>query len=255
MIRLVYLDYRAALKERKTWIAGAMYLYAVFAIPLVLEKPPEHVKEAISVWFSNPDPFVLFMFIWLDLAMNKAVAFMPVVLGSGILLSERDTGVLAILGAKPITMSRYFIVRALSACAVMFTLYAGAQLLAAFWFSLKIPAFRPTTFLAAMGLHAFGGVWATAFTATIAMAVRRRLAAALVSIAALGMLVGMALVGYYQPAWRSYTLLNPISLASYAMGHLGALDAFVLVVPMAVLLVLTAVTILLGARLARNLEA
>jgi ABC-2 type transport system permease protein len=255
MIRLAYLDYRATMKERKTWIAGAMLLYAVVAIPVVLERPPEHVRETIAAWFGNPDPFVVFMFIWIDLAMNKSIAFIPIVLGSGILLRERDTGVLAVLGAKPLSMSRYFVIRASSACAAMFTLYALAQLLGALWFSVKIPGFRPGTFLAAMSLHALGGVWATALTATIAVAVRRRIVAALVSIAVLGLLVGLALVGYYQPAWQTLTLANPISLAALAMGKLGALDVSVLAPPMLALIVLTAVTMALGARFARNVEA
>jgi ABC-2 type transport system permease protein len=255
MIRLGYLDYRATMKERKTWIAGAMFLYAVFAIPVILERPPAHVREAITAWFVNPDPFVIFMFIWIDLAMNKAIAFVPVVLGSGILLRERDTGVLAVLGAKPISMSRYFVIRTISACAAMLTLYVMAQLLGALWFSLRIPGFDAGRFLAAMSLHALGGVWATAFVALIAVATRRRIVAALVSIAALGLLVGLALIGYYQPAWSTFTMLNPISLAAFAMGHLGKLDISVLAPPMLALTLLTIVTIALGARMARNVEA
>ena len=255
MIRLAYLDYRATMKERKTWIAGAMLLYAVFAIPFILDRPPEHVREAIGAWFGNPDPFVVFMFIWIDLAMNKTISFVPVILGSGILLRERDTGVLAILGAKPISMSRYFVIRTISACAAMLTLYGAAQLLGAIWFSYRVPGFQAGRFLAAMSLHSLGALWATAFVAMIAVTVRRRIIAALVSIAALGLLVGLALVGYYQPAWRTFTLLNPISLAAFAMGHLGALDISVLAPPMFVLALLTAITIALGARIARDMEA
>ena len=45
------------------------------------------------------------------------VAFLPVILASGVVLRERDTGALAMLAAKPITMPRYFVVRTLSACA------------------------------------------------------------------------------------------------------------------------------------------
>lgn len=255
MIRLLYLDYRATMKERKTWIAGAMLLYAVLSIPVVLEKPPAHVREAISVWFGNPDPFVLFMFIWIDLAMNKVMSFIPVILASSILLRERDTGVLAVLAAKPLSMSRYFVVRTISSCAVMWTLYAATQILGTLWFSLKVPGFRVGPFLAAMALHSLGSVWATACAAMIAVAVRRRLIAALVSLLVLGLLVGLALVGYYQPAWRTLTLANPISLAASAMGHLGALSLSVLAPPMVALIVLTVVTIALGARFARDLEA
>jgi len=117
MIRLAYLDYRATLRERKTWLAAAMLAYAVLAVPILLENPPEHVREAIADWFGDADPFAVFMFVWIDLVMNKTVALLPVILGGGVLLRERDTGVLALLAAKPISMPRYFVLRTLSACA------------------------------------------------------------------------------------------------------------------------------------------
>lgn len=255
MIRLAYLDYRATMKERKTWIAAAMLLYAIVAIPVVLERPPEHVREVIAVWFGNPDPFVLFMYLWIDLTMNKVVAFLPIVLASSILLRERDTGVLAVLGAKPLSMSRYFVLRTTSVCAVMLTLYIATLVLGALWFSVKIPAFQVGPFVAAMALHSFGGIWATAFVAMIAVAVRRRLVAALISIGILGLLVGLALVGYYQPAWKTLTMANPVTLAASSMGHLGELGLSTLAPPMVALALLTVLTMALGARFARDMEA
>jgi len=255
MIRLVLLDFLATLRERKTWIAAAMLAYAVLAIPMVLEKPPEHVREAISVWFDDTEPFAVFMFVWVDLAMNKTHAFLPVVLGSGVLLRERDTGVLELLAAKPVSMSRYFVVRALSVCAVMLSLFVAAQLFGAAWFSMKVKGFHVKPFLGAMALHALGGVWATALAATIAVAVRRRGISALVSLLVLGSLVGLSLVGYYQPAWRAMTYANPFTLAALSLGRLGSLDAAFLLPPMLALLALTALTIAVGARFARDLGA
>ena len=254
MTRLQYLDFLATLRERKTWIAGAMLVYAVLSVPLVLEKPPEHVKEAIAAWFGDGDPFVVFMFIWIDLVMNKVITFLPVVLASGVVLRERDTGVLAVLAAKPLSLSRYFVLRTVSVCGVMLTLYVAAQLLGALWFPGRIAGFRAGPFLAAMSLHAFAALWATALAATLAVAVGRRGASALVSFAALGLLVGVALIGYYQPAWRAYTLVNPLTLGAQAMGHLGDLHTGVLLPPMLALAALTVVTVAVGARLARDLE-
>lgn len=254
MMRLVWLDYCAVLRERKTWIAAAFLVYAVLAMPAVLADPPAHVREAIAVWLNDGDPFATFMFAWIDLAMNKTVAFLPVVLASGVLLRERDTGVLALLAAKPISLARYFVVRALSLCAVMLTLYAGAQLLGAAWFMGQVDGFRPGAFLAAMTLHAGTAVFATAFAAAVAVAVKRRGASALVSLMVLSLLVGFALIGFYQPAWRAFTLANPLTLGALALDHLGALGPGVLLPPMLALAALTALTLAVGARLARNLE-
>jgi ABC-2 type transport system permease protein len=255
MIRLALLDYRAALRERKTWLVVAMLVYAILAIPVLLERPPAHVREAIAAWFGDADPFAVFMFVWIDLVMNKVVAFIPVILASGVLLRERDTGVLAVLAAKPISMSRYFVMRTLSVCAVMLTLYAATQLAGALWFPGRVAGFRPGTFLAAMSLHAFAAVFATAFAATIIVAVGRRGPGVLVALMLLGLLVGLALVGFYQPAWYTATLANPLTLGASAMRDLAGLSAGTLIPPMLALLGLTAVTIAIGARLARRVEA
>jgi ABC-2 type transport system permease protein len=255
VIRLAFLDYVATLRERKTWLAVAMLAYAVVAIPILLENPPEHVREAIAAWFSDADPFAVFMFVWIDLVMNKVVAFIPVILASGVVLRERDTGVLAMLAAKPITMPRYFALRTLSACAVMLTLYVGTQLAGALWFPGRVVGFRVGTFLAAMSLHAFAAVFATAFASTVIVAVGRRGAGSLVALMLLGVMVGLALVGFYQPAWYTWTLANPLTLGALAMGHLGRLGPDILLPPMFALVVLSAATIAVGAWFARRVEA
>jgi ABC-2 type transport system permease protein len=213
------------------------------------------VREAIAAWFGVADPFAVFMFVWIDLVMNKTVAILPVILGGGVLLRERDTGVLAVLAAKPISMSRYFLLRVCSACAVMLTLYVATQLVGAWWFQGRVAGFRPGTFLAAMSLHAFTAVFATAFAATVSVIVGRRGAGALVALMLLGLMVGLALVGFYQPAWYTLTLANPLTLGALAMGHLDALGPGVLVPPMLALLAVSALTIGVGAWFARRVEA
>ncbi|PCC73416.1 ABC-2 type transport system permease protein [Nannocystis exedens] len=255
MTRLLWLDYLAALRERKTWIAAAMLVYAVLAIPLLLADPPPHVREAIAAWFHDADPFAVFMFVWIDLVMNKVVAFVPVILASGVVLRERDTGVLGLLAAKPLTLSRYFVVRTASTCAVMLTLYAATQLLGAAWFPGRVAGFRPGTFLAAMSLHAFAAVFATALAATVTVAVGRRGAGALVALMLLGLLVGLALVGFYQPDWYAMTLANPLTLGALAMRDLEHLSPSLLLPPMLALAGLTAVTIAIGAWVVRKVEA
>lgn len=255
MIRLQWLDFLATLRERKTWLCGAMLLYAVLSIPVILARPPAHVRDAITTWFGDDRPFVLFMYVWIDLAMNKAIAFLPVVLASGVVLRERDVGVLPILAAKPLSMPRYFALRAVSACGVMATLHVGTQLLGLVYFTARVPGFQPATFLAAMTLHLFGAIFATGLSAAIAGWVKHRGASALMGLTVLSLLVGMSLVGFYQPAWRSVLLVNPIALGASALGSLDHLGPAVLVPPMFALTLLSIAAIGIGAAGVRRMEA
>lgn len=255
LLRLQWLDYLATLRERKTWLCGAVLLYATLAIPTLLVRPPPHVRDAITTWFGSAQPFVLFLYIWIDLTMNKIIAFAPVVLASGLVLWERDVGVLPLIASKPLSMSRYFVLRALSACLVMATLHIATQLLGVLYFSARVPGFRPGVFLAAMSLHLFAAICATALAAMLAALVKHRGAAGLLGFAVLGLLVGLALVGFYQPAWRTLTLLNPIALGSLALGHLDHLGLSILAPPMLVLSVLSGLFIAIGAAAVRRMEA
>jgi ABC-2 type transport system permease protein len=253
-MRLQWLDYLAMLRERKTWLCAAALLYATLAIPTLLERPPPHVRDAITTWFSSSDPFVLFMYIWIDLTMNKIIAFAPVVLGSGLVLWERDIGVLPLIAAKPLSMSRYFVLRTLSACGVMATLHIATQLIGLVYFTARVPGFRAGTFLGAMSLHLFAAIFATALVAAIASLVKRRGAAALLGFAVLSLLVGLALVGFYQPAWRAAARFNPIALGSLALGHLDQLGPAVLLPPMLALSILSCLFIAIGAIAVRHME-
>ncbi|KYF72103.1 hypothetical protein [Sorangium cellulosum] len=255
MIRLLWLDYLTTLRERKTWLCVAMLAYALVAIPVVLARPPDHVRAAISAWFGDATPFQVFMYVWIDLTMNKVIAFLPVVLASGVVLRERDTGVLPLLASKPLSIPRYFVLRALSACAVMVTLHVATQLAGAAYFTARVPGFRPGPFLGAMSLHAFAALFATALCAAIAAWVRHRGASALIGFATLGGLVGLSLIGFYQPAWRSLTLANPITLGALGLGSLDHLGPAVLGPPMLALTALTALTIAVGAAGVRRMEA
>ncbi|MFY0540391.1 hypothetical protein [Nannocystis pusilla] len=70
----------------------------------------------------------------------------------------------------------------------------------------------------------------------------------------LGVMVGLALVGFYQPEWYAMTLINPLTLGALSMRDLAHLDASTLLPPMLALAGLTAVTIALGAGVVRKVE-
>jgi ABC-2 type transport system permease protein len=254
VLRLVRLDYASGWRQRRTWIAAAMLAYGVLSMPLVVERPPVHVQDAIAHWFGDADRFTVFLFIWIDLAMNKIVAFVPVILAGGILLTERDTGLLPVLAAKPLTQGSYFLVRATAACLTMLTLHALTTLGGAVWFSWRIPGFRQGPYLDAMILHAFAAAFATAFTAAVAVGVGRRLPAALVSVSALGSMAGLALIGFYQPQWRLVSYLNPLTLGSLSLSRVHDPSLFALLPAVVALILMTGLTLLLGTRLARRVE-
>jgi ABC-2 type transport system permease protein len=253
--RLLWLDYRAGLRERKVWFAVAVFAYAILSLPLLLANPPPHVRDAMDAWFGARDPFTLFMFMWTDLAMNKLIATLAVVLAGGVVLRERDTGVLPLLAAKPLSLPTYFTVRTISACGVMASVYLGAQLVGALYFSAMVEGFRVLPFLAAASLHVWAAIFATALAATLLVVVGRRGLGLLAGLLALLTLVGLAFIGFYNPAWATVSLINPISLGVQSLAHLDAIIPGVLLPPMLALMVISAVTIAGGAWAVRNMEA
>jgi len=122
-------------------------------------------------------------------------------------------------------------------------------------FSATVDGFRPGPFLAAASLHVWAAVFATALAATLLVAVGRRGPGLLAGLLALFSLVGMAFIGFYNPAWATISLLNPISLGVQSLAHLDALGPGVLVPPALALILLTAVTIAAGAWSVRKMEA
>ncbi len=254
MSRLFLLDLRASLAERKVWLALAMYAYALLGMPALLSRPPAHVQEAVAGWFGTEDPFALFLYLWTDVAMNKLLAILGVVLAGGLLVREKELGILPILWSKPISRERWFLVRAASALGVTAILYLGAHLVGLLWFSRTVPGFRAVPFLASMSLHLWAALFATALSATLGVLIGRRGPAALVSVLVLLVLVGSAFAGFYNPEWSRYVAWNPITLGVQVLGHTGDLRLSHVLEPMAALMGVVGVTLLLGARAARRVE-
>jgi ABC-2 type transport system permease protein len=254
MMQFAFLDYLSQLRERKTWLAAAPFSYAIFTTPLLLTRPPAHVQTALAAWFGNADSFTLFMYIWIDLALNKMIVFLPVILASGVVLRERDMHILEVLAAKPMSMVRYFTVRTTSACAVMATLYVVSHLAGILWFTRQVDGFRATAFLAASFPHLFAAIFGTALTASIAVFVRRRGLAALVAIVVLSIQSSLALIGFYQPAWRRIALVNPYAFGGMALRHLDALTPGVILLPIIILTILSAAAIAAGAFAVRRFQ-
>lgn len=253
-MRLVYLDYLALLRERKVWVAIGLFAYAIVAMPALFSRPPVHVAAAIEGWFGTADRFAMFLYMWTDVAMNKIGVLAAVVVAGGIVARERDTGVLPLLLSKPIRPARYYLTRLASAWAVLATLYVGAHLVGAAVFSRVVPGFRPGLFFASMSLHLFTLLFSAAFAAMIAVLVKRRALAMITSLLVLIALVGGSFVGFYQPAWRTASLVNPFALGVEVLAHLEALAWYHVVAPMGALCLFTAVVAAAGALAVRRIE-
>lgn len=254
MIRLFYLDYRAMLRERKVFVAAALFAYAVLVMPVLFSKPPPHLVSAVEGWFRTTDRFALFLYMWTDLAMNKLAAVVAIVVAGGLWARERDMGVLPVLLSKPITPARYFLVRLAAAWATLATLYVGAHLAGALLFWRTIDGFRPGPFFASMSLHLFTLLFSAALAAAFAVSIKKRAFAMVISLLVLLSLVGFSFIGFYQPAWAAASLVNPFSLGVQALGHIGSLSPLHVLAPMAGLIALTLTAAGAGALAARRLE-
>jgi ABC-2 type transport system permease protein len=252
--RFLWLDMRATLGERKTWLAAGMMIYAAISMPVLVAKPPEHVLSALKGWFSTTDPFILFLFIWTDLAMNKSILILGVVLAGSLLIRERETGQLAVLLSKPVSPASYFLARTLSACAVMAVLYIGTHLAAAPLVARSMPGFRAGLFFASMAVHLFAAFFTVCFSALMSVLIQRRAMAGLVSLLVLSLLVGMAFIGFYNPAWSGFSHFNPITQGISVLGHVDDLRPGHVLTPIAILLGMNAAVLALGALRVRHLE-
>ncbi|QRK06330.1 hypothetical protein JQX13_40520 [Archangium violaceum] len=252
--RFLWLDVRAMLGERKTWLAAGMMAYAAISMPVLVAKPPEHVLSALKGWFTTTDPFILFLFIWTDLAMNKSILVLSVVLAGSLVIRERETGQLAVLLSKPVSPASYFLVRTLSACAVMAVLYVGAHLAVAPLVARSMPGFRSGLFFASMAVHLFAAFFAVCFSALMAVLIRKRALAGLVSLLVLSLLVGLAFMGFYNPAWSGLAFFNPITQGISVLGHVDDLRPGHVLLPIAVLMGMNAAVLALGALRVRHLE-
>lgn len=249
-------ELRALLRARRTRLAAGLLAYAVLGAPVLLARPPEHVVAAAATWFRADDPgFALFLFVWLDLALNKLAAVLGVVLAGGVLREDQARGVLPLLWSKPITRGQYYLAK-LGAAALVFSLFfALAAVLGLALFPLQLPGFRALPFLVVSAVHLLGALVAVTLSALLAVVIPRRLTAMLTSLVVLVLLVGTAFLGFYNPAWAGWADLNPFYHAVWLMGHIDNLDPALVLRPLAFLLPLHAALVGLGLRAIRRVEA
>ena len=93
-------------------------------------------------------------------------------------------------------------------------------------------------------------VWTRPHALERRLSLRRYVVPALV----LSLLVGLAFIGFYNPAWSGLSSFNPLTHGISVLGHVDDLRPVHLLAPIAILLGFNAAVLALGALRARHLE-
>jgi ABC-2 type transport system permease protein len=217
-------EYLRVMRSRTAKLSAAMMLYAVVTMPLLMARPPEEMVRGISTWLGAEDVHrKLFFFIWIDGAMNKFAVIMGTVLAGGIIADERARGTLDLLAAKPVRGVDYFLVKLAASAATLGTLYAGGVLLGLLTFPLRVAGFDARGFLALSAVHFFAVIFAATLAGTMAVHFKSKLTGMLVSVMVLFTLVGTAFLGFYWPAARAASHVNPYF---HGVALIAAIDRF-----------------------------
>lgn len=249
-------EYLRVLRSRPAKLAAGFMIYALVSMPVVLAKPHEEMLAAVRTWFGQADfELKLFLFAWIDLAMNKIALFVGAILASGVVVDERSKGTLDLFLSKPVSLRRYWQVKVLAATAVFATLYAFTVAAGAVYFSFQVPAFSVGPFLLVSLVHVFAASFAVVFAGTMAVALEHKLTAMITSIGALTVLVGFTFIGFYDPGLRRVGMLNPFYHGVVLIERARDVRPLDVLSAIACLLAFHAVVLFLGSRRAAALEA
>jgi len=210
-------------RSRKSQLMGLILIYMLAAVPFLLQNPPPEIVRAIESWFNNSSTFVIFMFIWIDLALNKTIVLLGALLSAGIMIEERTRNILGLYLSKPIAPETYFASKTVAAMLVFAWWYALIAVVATLTLPFRIPGFSEPVFLSLSLIHMLAGTFAVALSATIAQSFEKRLSAFLGSMLAIMLLVGVAFVPFYDRDLWIVGALNPFYHAISVFGELDAL--------------------------------
>lgn len=244
------------MRARLAVLIWAALLYTVAVVPFLMAKPPPEVLHSIESWLGPGSVHAkLIMFVWVDAAMNKLAVILGPLLAGGIIAEERARGTLDLLAAKPIHAADYFTVKVAAAAAAFTTFYVVVSAGALLTFPWRVAGFHAGDFLALSSVHMFAALFGVTFSAVMAVCFTRRLTAMLVSLSVLGSLVGLAFLGFIDPAYRMASLLNPFFLGILPIGSIGDYHVGDIAFLILALLGFSLVAVLIGRRLAaRALE-
>lgn len=210
LLPFLRVEYLRIMRGRLAKLIWAILIYSVAMMPFIMQKPPPEIVHAIGAWLGAAAvPSKLVLFMWVDAAMNKFAMMLGPVLAGGIIVDEQSRGSLDLLVSKPIRAADYFSVKLIAACAAMATFYGAGVGGALLTFPWRVPGFDPAGFLVLSAVHLFATLFAVTLSATIAVITGRKLVGMLMSVSVLSLLVGLAFLGFYYPAYRGVSYLNP----------------------------------------------
>jgi ABC-2 type transport system permease protein len=240
-------EYLRIMRSRVALLIWAVLLYTLAALPFLMAKPPPELLHFIADWLGpEAAEATMMLFMWVDAAMNKLAVILGPVLAGGIIVDERSRGTLDLLASKPIRAEDYFTIKLGAAVATLATLYAAACLGATLTFPWRVAGFDIFDFLALSIEHLFAVLFAATFSAAVATFFLRRLTGLLVSVSVLGLLVGVAFLGFYYPAYRTVSYLNPFFDGIFLIGSINRFDAFDMLFPIALLVAFNVAFWLIG---------
>ena len=251
-----YRELRRVLTTRAAYLVMFAMLYALLSFPVIVKKPPPEIRAALEAWFGAADLGLrLILFAWFDLVMNKLAIFAAAIIAAGIVTDERSKQTLDIFLSKPVTLRRYFVVKALAAAAAIAIFYVAVTVLASIYFSLMLSDFSVAAFLRMSAVHVFCAMFAAFFAALMAVSFRHKLSAMLATISVLSLGVGLAFAGFYQPAWADLFALNPISQGVSLIATAERATLLMMMKPIAALVSMCAAVLGLGAVVVTRLES
>ncbi|MEM1009882.1 MAG: hypothetical protein AAGJ35_12870, partial [Myxococcota bacterium] len=128
-------EIQRVLRSRLIKIILGFMLYALIGVPFITQKPPDYVVKNVSVFFGKSAfSLTLFLFVWIDLALNKLAVFCGIVLAGGIFSDQRARKTLDLFLSKPIQPHTFFQVKVLAACIVFALLYLTCTVVGVVYF-------------------------------------------------------------------------------------------------------------------------
>jgi ABC-2 type transport system permease protein len=242
-------EYLRIMCSRTAMLLWAMLLYALLTLPFIMQKPQPELVYAIATWLGADAVHAkLILFAWVDASMNKFAMIMGPVLAGGIIVDERARSSLDIFASKPLRAADYFTVRLAASAAACTTFYVAGVVGAAITFPWRVPSFAVGDLLALSATHLFAALFAITFSATMAVVFERKRIGMLVSFIVLASLVGIAFLGFWAPAYRTVSYLNPFFDGVVLIGRLNDYGAWDIVWPVLVLIGFNLVVVAIGRR-------
>jgi ABC-2 type transport system permease protein len=242
-------EYLRIMRGRMAYLIWAIIIYALVLVPLILNGPQEELVRLLAVWLGGEEiGRKTILFIWVDATMNKLAIILGPVLAGGIVADEKARGSYDLVLSKPIGAGDYFVAKLAAASAALATFYLGATAGALVTFPWRVTGFDPGDFLALSTVHLFAALFSATFSGLAAVLFGSRLTAMLVSIVVIGLLVGLAFLGFYYPALRGWSYLNPFFNGVILIGSLDHYGLADIIRPILVLIGFNLVVAAIGRR-------